>query len=193
MKPEQQETRPTNKNTPSSRNIAGGTQLEAALWEMVRVPLLALAFIFFVTTCNNALQYKETLSSLQQEAERGNAEAQFNLGNMYSNGQGVMKDFIKAYKWYRQAANQGQAEAQLLLGQTYHSGRIMAQDYREAIKWYQKAAEQGRAEAQFYLGSIYYNGEGGLRDQQKGCKLIQSSAENGYIEAIDLYNKVCLR
>ena len=32
-------------------------------------------------------------------AERGNAEAQFNLGLMYANGQGVPQDYVEAHKW----------------------------------------------------------------------------------------------
>jgi TPR repeat protein len=34
-------------------------------------------------------------------AKKGNAQAQFNLGFLYSHGQGVDEDFIEAYKWYK--------------------------------------------------------------------------------------------
>ncbi len=45
-------------------------------------------------------------------AEQGNAYAQFNLGFMYDNGQGVPKDYKTAVKWYRLAAKQRYAPAQ---------------------------------------------------------------------------------
>ena len=37
----------------------------------------------------------------------GFAYAQYNLGVMYDNGQGVQQDYKEAVKWYRKAAEQG--------------------------------------------------------------------------------------
>ena len=50
---------------------------------------------------------------LQQAAKAGVVSAQFVLGNMYLNGQGVSKDKVLAYKWLLQAerANQDYSEA----------------------------------------------------------------------------------
>jgi hypothetical protein len=45
-------------------------------------------------------------------AEQGDAGAQYNLGVMYRQGQGVPQDDKTAVKWYRLAAEQGHAEAQ---------------------------------------------------------------------------------
>ena len=44
-------------------------------------------------------------------AEQGYADAQFNLGNMFTNGQGVAQDREEAIRWYRLAAAQGNAWA----------------------------------------------------------------------------------
>ena len=44
-------------------------------------------------------------------AEQGQAKAQFNLGVLYFNGQGVKQDFVNAKKWFEKAAKQGHAEA----------------------------------------------------------------------------------
>ena len=40
-------------------------------------------------------------------ASQGNAAAQYNLGLMYRNGEGVPKDDAEAVKWYHLAADQG--------------------------------------------------------------------------------------
>jgi TPR repeat protein len=40
-------------------------------------------------------------------AEKGDAEAQFQLGYAYDKGQGVTADFWKALSWWRKAADQG--------------------------------------------------------------------------------------
>ena len=50
---------------------------------------------------------------------RVDAGAQFNLGVMYANGEGVLKDEAEAVRWYRLAAEQGHAAAQFNLGNSY--------------------------------------------------------------------------
>ena len=60
----------------------------------------------------NAGDYETVLKGLRTPAEQGDAEAQFNLGVMYANGEGVTQDDKEAVKWYRLAAEQGNAEAQ---------------------------------------------------------------------------------
>ena len=52
-------------------------------------------------------------------ADQGHAKAQYNLGSMYSNGQGVARDDSAAMKWYRMAADQGNAKAEGNLGVMY--------------------------------------------------------------------------
>jgi TPR repeat protein len=49
-------------------------------------------------------------------AEQGDASAQFKLGEMYDNGQGVPQDDKQAMHWYRKAADQGDAIAQINVG-----------------------------------------------------------------------------
>ena len=63
-------------------------------------------------------------------ADQGNADAQFFLANMYSQGSGVTQDYREATKWNRLAAQQGMARAQLTLGVAYYGGEDgLAQDY----------------------------------------------------------------
>ena len=93
-------------------------------------------------------------------AEQGNAYAQFNLGIMYRNGNGVPENDAEAVKWFRKAAEQGVARAQFNLGFMYANGEGVPENDAEAVKWYRKAADQGDATAQYNLGVMYYNGEG---------------------------------
>ena len=44
-------------------------------------------------------------------AEQGYASAQYNLGLMYDNGEGVPRDDAEAVRWYRLGAEQGYAGA----------------------------------------------------------------------------------
>jgi TPR repeat protein len=77
----------------------------------------------------------------------GDATAQFNLGVMYHQGQGVARDYAAALSWYRQAADQGHAEAQNNLGIMYEEGWGVAQDYVRAHMWFSLAAAQGEQRA----------------------------------------------
>ncbi len=49
-------------------------------------------------------------------AMQGYANAQYNLGLMYDNGQGVVQDYAEAVRWFRKAAEQGDAKAQFNVG-----------------------------------------------------------------------------
>ena len=75
-------------------------------------------------------------------AEQGDAEAQFQLGKMYANGDGVARDDAEAVKWYRKAAEQGDAGAQFVLGEMYTKGQGVPRNNTEAAKWFKKSNEQ---------------------------------------------------
>ena len=76
-------------------------------------------------------------------AEAGDADAQYNLGVMYDNGEGVPQDYAEAVKWYRLAAEQGYAKAQTNLGFMYEKGQGVLQDNATAHMWYNVGAANG--------------------------------------------------
>lgn len=51
------------------------------------------------------------LGKLQYDAEQGDASAQYKLGRMYANGEGVPRNDTEAVNWFRKAAEQGLADA----------------------------------------------------------------------------------
>ena len=97
----------------------------------------------------------DEIAEYRANAEAGDAVAQFNLGVMYANGEGVPVDDATAVKWYTKAAEQGDADAQNNLALMYDEGEGVPVDDATAVKWYTKAAEQGHAEAQYNLGVMY--------------------------------------
>lgn len=80
-------------------------------------------------------------------AEEGISIAQFNLGVMYANGQGVPENDAEAVKWFRLAAEQGDALAQDNLGVMYGDGRGVPQNNLRAYVWSSVAAAQGHENA----------------------------------------------
>jgi hypothetical protein len=103
-------------------------------------------------------------ATTKEMAEEGNAISQLILGNCYYDGNGVLKDDVKAVKWYKKSAEQGIAEAQSSLGSCYCIGAGVLKDPFESVKWYRKAAEQGDATAQYWLGLYYHSGFGVSKD-----------------------------
>ena len=66
--------------------------------------------------------------SLRAQAEQGNAVAQYNLGLMSYDGEGMPQDDAEAFQWFRRAAEQGYADAQLSLGVMHANGQGLPQD-----------------------------------------------------------------
>ena len=89
-------------------------------------------------------------------AEIGDADAQYDQGNKYSED----GNYAEVYKWFRRAAEQEHADAQYELGIMYLLGEYVPKDSAEAVKWFRLAAEQGDAQAQFQLGVMYDMGLG---------------------------------
>ena len=95
------------------------------------------------TVALNRMDYATALRELQPLVRQGNALAQTNLGDMYTEGWGVVKDDTEAVRLYRQAATQGHALAQNNLGYMYAKGLGVAKDDAEAVRLYRQAADPG--------------------------------------------------
>ena len=90
----------------------------------------------------NRGDYATAIREFRPLAEQGDAYAQFNVGFMYSEGEGVPQDYAEAVKWFRKAAEQGHAGAQVSLGRMYGEGLGVPQDYLRAYAWYDLAASR---------------------------------------------------
>ncbi len=92
--------------------------------------------------------YDKALSILLPLAETADhAYAQYFVGRMYADGQGVEQDMETAAKWYRKAAERGVADAQFRLGGLYEAGNGVPRDMESAYGWYTVAAHLGNAKA----------------------------------------------
>ena len=84
-----------------------------------------------------------------QAAERGDREAQYELGALFAVGQGVPQSHKEALFWFKKAASQGDPDAQYRLGVCYEEGLGVGRDVEKAATWYTKAAWGGDREAQY--------------------------------------------
>ncbi len=128
--------------------------------------------------------YAGALAEWQPLADEGHAGAQFNLGAMYRDGQGVTQDPSEAAWWFSKAAESGHMRAQYGLAAMYAEGDTLPQDFAEAAKWYALAAEQGHAEAQYDLAVLLANGEGVTKDLVSALKWLKLAGAAGIDAAI---------
>ena len=94
-------------------------------------------------------------SRVKKAAENGNAEAQFELGRIYGNGDGVPQDYQTAIEWLEKAAEQNHAKAQESLGSIYANGVGVKQDFPTARNWFMKAARNGLGSAQYLMATMF--------------------------------------
>ena len=80
----------------------------------------------------NRGDYETALRLFQQSADQGSATAQFNVGTMYANGQGVPQNYVLAYKWFSLSAAQGYTDA--VKGRDFISARMTPAEVNEAQK-----------------------------------------------------------
>jgi ABC-type dipeptide/oligopeptide/nickel transport system permease component len=129
--------------------------------------------------------FTEAAKWYRMSAEQGYAPAQYELGAMYYDGEGIKQDFSEALKWFRKSADQGNADAQNSLGHMYYLGDGVTENHSEAVKWYRKSAEQGNKYAQKNLGEMYEYGYGITQDYGKAIEWYQKAAKQGNQKAID--------
>lgn len=78
-------------------------------------------------------------------AEQGDAQAQFVLGNLYRDGQGVEKNLEETVRWWTKAAELGNVDAQFALGNIFSGGFGIPRDYVQSFMWFDIAAAQTEA------------------------------------------------
>jgi TPR repeat protein len=114
----------------------------------------------------------EAVRHYKLAADRGDADAQLNLGRMYGTGRGgLAPDPREAARLYKLSADQGNAVAQLQLAYMYENGDVLPKDWPEAARLYRLAADQGNPEAQANLADFYERGDAGLR--RNACEAVR--------------------
>lgn len=114
-------------------------------------------------------------------AERGDPDAEFNLGQAYRLGRGVPINLGLAKSWFEKAADAGHLDAETTLGLLLFQNGQQA----DGIRWLRRAADQGEPRALLVYGTALYNGDGVTRDRLLGYAFVSRSAEQGLKPAKD--------
>ena len=124
--------------------------------------------------------YALAIGNWRPLADRGDADAQYNIAQAYFLGRGVPQNANLAEQWYERAARQGHEEAQANYGLLlFQNGRR-----REAMPWIEQAANRGDPRAQYVYGTALYNGDLVPADLPRAYAMMSRAAAAGLPPAI---------
>ena len=118
------------------------------------------------------------------KAEKGDAEAQYEVGRLYEKGDGVESSDKDSFYWYEKSAKQGNADAQSELGYIYILGNSFVKpNPEESFKWFEKSAAQNNIYSINSLGTSYEYGAGVKMDEKKSLEYYKKAADLGHSNA----------
>lgn len=128
-------------------------------------------------------EYDEEAAEMYgRAAKQGDAEGQFRLGTLYSQGEGVKKDFPEARRLIRAAAEQGQVQATNVMAHAYLNAQLgiaeSEKESPEALRWVRAAAENDYLPAIDALALAYRNGSMGLTQDSKEAERLTAKANS---------------
>jgi uncharacterized protein len=142
---------------------------------------------------------EKAVQSLEYAADNGHPLAQWKLGRMYAEGEGVKHNDLKAFEYFRRIAdghaddNPDTREARFVanafvaLGQYYLAGipdSDVKKDPERAREMFAYAASYFRdPDAQYYLARLYLDGVGAPHDPRTAARWFGLSAHKGLCKA----------
>jgi TPR repeat protein len=142
---------------------------------------------------------EKAVVSLEYAAENGHPLAQWKLGRMYAEGEGVPRNDLRAFEYFRRIAdshaddNPGTAQARFVanafvaLGHYYLEGipkTSVKRDPARAREMFAYAASYfGDPDAQYNLGRMYLEGVGGSQEPKQAARWLWLSAHKGQTQA----------
>jgi TPR repeat protein len=151
------------------------------------------------TALKKAAAPETSLTALQYAAEGGHPIAQWKLGRMYADGNGVAQNDLRAFEYFSRIANAHAedspsapqativANAFVALGRYYLDGipdskvKVDTERAREMFSY--AASYFGNADAQYDLARLYLKGIGAPRDSKYGARWLGLAAQKGQHQA----------
>jgi TPR repeat protein len=151
----------------------------------------------------------KALAELRYAAEQGHPLAQWKLGRMYAEGDGVKRDDLRAFQYFsRIASDHAEASpwtqqarfvsnAYVSLGFYYLNGipnTSVSADVDRAYGLFSYAASYfGDADAQYQLARLYLEGVGAPKDVRQGARWLGLAAQKGQYQAQALLGRMLFR
>src|SRR5690349_17035974 len=123
--------------------------------------------------------YSRAVAIWRPLAEKGDADAAFNLGQAYRLGRGVAINLAAAQTWFERAATKGHIDAQTTLGlMLFENGDKVA-----GLRWLKQSAEKGEPRALLIYGTALFNGDAIKQDPILGYAYVSRAAAQGLAPA----------
>ena len=120
----------------------------------------------------------EAIRHYRLAVEEGSDEAQFELAELYENGEELTQQCGEAARLYGLAAEQGNTDALFRLAEMYREGRGVEQDIYEAVRLYLPSGE-GNLLNWVILGEMHRDGHHGLATRlQEAVRLFRLAAKD---------------
>ena len=142
-----------------------------------------LAALYVAGTGGVPRDYGRAVFWFTKSAEKGMANAHYNLGVMYQQGLGVPQDAAAALSWYERAAQLGHPEAMYNLGIANIEGIGADRNIARGVAFFKQAANAGVSQAAYNLGVLYESNFIGPADLTKAAEWYQTAANEGHAEA----------
>jgi uncharacterized protein len=124
-------------------------------------------------------EYEAAVKQWRDPALKGDADAQFNMGQAYKMGRGVKTDLNIALDWYRKAAAQGHLQAADSYGHLLHyQGKVP-----ESLPYLQASSDRGDPRAQYLLATELFNGVHIQKDWVRAYALMTRASSAGMAPA----------
>lgn len=149
---------------------------------------IAFYFVLLMVLFSTPALPEAVVSQLKAKAERGDVNAQKELGKKYRAGDGVFENPKLSFRWYRLAAEQGDTEAMTELGLLYYKGEGVEKDFFEAEELWYRAAVEGNAWAQLHLARLFDPGTGLFFDD-RGIENVYGRPPAYQIDSEEWYTK----
>lgn len=123
--------------------------------------------------------YARAIAQWKGPAERGDADAQFNLGQAYKLGRGVAVDMARAEELFGKAAAKGHLQAADNLGLLLFQRGERAR----AMPYISAASDRGDPRSQYLLGIAHFNGDIVAKDWVRAYALVTLAQQAGLAQA----------
>ncbi len=140
-----------------------------------------------------------SVEALKFAADGGQSAAQWKLGRMYADGDGVGRDDVKAFQYFSRIVENFDDDDHLRRDIPFVSNAFVAvgvysltgipnsavrRDLSRALEMFEYAAMNfGDANAQFNLARMYLDGSGVAKDERLAVKWLSSAARNGHMDS----------
>jgi hypothetical protein len=144
------------------------------------IAFMLMTLILFLPSLSQA----DGLFDFQMKlAKKGNAEAEYKVGEMYETGFGVKKDMNEAKNWITKSASQGHETANFKLLYWDLEKNGLTQANKAEVEVLKAKAKEGNPQAEFYVGKMHAHGIGMEKNSGKAIVWLNKAALVGVLAA----------